>query len=77
MLVKERKMAEFDAYIPMDRRQALHRGESLPPRTTGAALFADVFGFTPLTGALVAELGSKRGAEGRKFCGISIRSMRL
>ena len=29
----------------------------------GAALFADISGFTPLTEALAAELGSQRGAE--------------
>ena len=32
-------------------------------RTTGAALFADVSGFTALTGTLMRELGQKRGAE--------------
>ncbi len=51
------------AYVPMDRRRALARGESLPERTTGSALFADVSGFTPLTEALVRELGPQRGAE--------------
>jgi predicted ATPase/class 3 adenylate cyclase len=47
----------------MDRRQALARGDSLPDRTTGAALFADISGFTPLTEALANELGPRRGAE--------------
>jgi class 3 adenylate cyclase len=50
-------------YIPMDRRLALARGASLPDRTHGAALFADISGFTPLTEALVRELGKQRGAE--------------
>ncbi len=50
-------------YIPMDRRQALVRGETLPDRTHGAALFADISGFTPLTAALSHELGRARGAE--------------
>jgi class 3 adenylate cyclase len=50
-------------YIPMDRRQALARGVTLPDRTRGAALFADISGFTPLTEALVHELGRQRGAE--------------
>ena len=50
-------------YIPMDRRQAMARGESLPDRTEGAALFADISGFTPLTEALAQELGARRGAE--------------
>ncbi len=51
------------AYIPLDRRAALVRGETLPDRTTGAALFADISGFTPLTDALVHALGARRGAE--------------
>ncbi len=51
------------AYVPVDRRLALERGTPLPERTVGAALFADLSGFTPLTEALAAELGPKRGAE--------------
>ncbi len=56
-------MELLSAYIPMDRRQALARGESLPDRTSGAALFADISGFTPLTEALLKELGPRRGAD--------------
>ena len=52
-----------DAYIPGDRRRALARGESLPDRVRGAALFADISGFTPLTEALASELGSQRASE--------------
>lgn len=51
------------AYLPMDRRQALARQDNLPDRTQGAALFADIAGFTPLTETLVQELGAQRGAE--------------
>lgn len=51
------------AYIPVDRALALARGETLPERSQGAALFADISGFTPLTEALALELGPKRGAE--------------
>ncbi|MFN8489929.1 MAG: tetratricopeptide repeat protein [Caldilineaceae bacterium] len=51
------------AYIPMDRRHTLARGTTLPDRTQGAALFADISGFTQLTEALVRELGPQRGAE--------------
>ncbi len=47
----------------MDRRQALAYGKSLPERTQGAALFADISGFTPLTEALARELGPQRGSE--------------
>jgi predicted ATPase/class 3 adenylate cyclase len=50
-------------YIPMDRRIALAEGRELPERTRGAALFADISGFTPLTEMLAQVLGPKRGAE--------------
>ncbi|MET0693574.1 MAG: adenylate/guanylate cyclase domain-containing protein, partial [Propionibacteriaceae bacterium] len=52
-----------EAYIAGDRRRALAAGRELPDRVHGAALFADISGFTPLTEALVAELGAQRGAE--------------
>ena len=47
----------------MDRRLALAEGNSLPDRVHGAALFADISGFTPLTEALARELGPRRGSE--------------
>jgi class 3 adenylate cyclase len=50
-------------YLPQDRRLALVRGEALPEHTRGAALFADIAGFTPLTEALERALGHRRGAE--------------
>ena len=56
-------MDSLHAFIPMDRRLAMARGESLPDRTNGAVLFADVSGFTPLTAELAQELGVQRGAE--------------
>jgi len=60
----KRALAEpLSVYIPMDRRQALVRGESLAERVSGAALFADISGFTPLGEALAADLGRQRGAE--------------
>jgi len=49
--------------LPQDRRQALATGSELPARTHGAALFADIAGFTPLTEALDRALGARRGAE--------------
>ncbi len=58
--------AAFDnpeAYIARDRRRALASGVELPDRVFGAALFADISGFTPLTEALADELGPQRGAE--------------
>ncbi len=50
-------------YLPQDRLRALARGESLPDRTNGSALFADVSGFTPLTDKLTRDLGTRRGIE--------------
>ena len=38
-----------DVYIPIDRRYALVQDAALPDRTNGAALSADISGFTPLT----------------------------
>ncbi len=52
-----------DAFIPEDRRVALAAGSELPARAEGAALFADISGFTPLTEALARQLGARRGAE--------------
>ena len=56
-------MEILTAYLPMDRRQSLATGESLPETMNGAGLFADISGFTPLTEALVNTLGPQRGAE--------------
>ena len=56
-------MESLAAYIPTDRRHALARGVDLPDHATGAALFADISGFTPLTEAIVQALGPQRGAE--------------
>jgi adenylate cyclase len=50
-------------YLPQDRYQALLKGESLPEVAQGAALFADISGFTTLTEQLSKELGTRRGAE--------------
>ncbi len=50
-------------YIPTDRQFAIARGVDLPDHTTGAALFADISGFTLLTDRIVRALGPQRGAE--------------
>jgi class 3 adenylate cyclase len=50
-------------YLAIDRRIALARGETLPERTYGAALFADISGFTPFAESLAQTLGAARGAE--------------
>src|SRR6185436_7104376 len=56
-------MEALEIYIPRDRRNAVAQGEALPDRTSGAALFADISGFTPLTEALTRTLGPRRGSE--------------
>lgn len=55
--------ATVAVFIPMDRRQALAQGLTLPPETLGSALFADISGFTALTEQLAIDLGLQRGAE--------------
>src|SRR5215813_14005002 len=56
-------MENLASFIPMDRRQAMAQGRVLADRSEGAALFADISGFTPLTEALVRKYGPLRGAE--------------
>ncbi len=53
----------LSAYLPIDRRHALKTGATLPDRSVGAVLFADISGFTALTATLAHELGPRRGAE--------------
>ena len=50
-------------YLPQDRLRAISRNETLPDRTSGSALFADISGFTALTESLRKALGARQGAE--------------
>ncbi|MFO7662908.1 MAG: hypothetical protein R6X18_09990, partial [Chloroflexota bacterium] len=56
-------MSLYSAYLPRDRRAALLHNRDLPDRVNGAALLADLSGFTQLTTILADELGPRRGAE--------------
>ncbi len=56
-------MQQLSAYVPQDRLRALALGTRMPNRTSGAALFADISGFTPLTEALTQQDGPRRGIE--------------
>ncbi len=56
-------MSALGAYLPEDRLRALERGKTLPDRTQGSALFADISGFTPLAEQLTQQLGARRGNE--------------
>lgn len=51
------------AYLPQDRLRAIANGVSLPDRTSGSALFADIAGFTALTESLREKFGARQGAE--------------
>jgi adenylate cyclase len=61
-------MDRASVYIPMDRRLALGHGEELPEQVRGAALLADISGFTLLTDALVQALGPRRAGEELTRC---------
>ena len=50
-------------YLPQDRLRAIANGNSLPDRTSGSALFADISGFTALTESLREKFGARQGAE--------------
>lgn len=56
-------MNTLHTYLPQDRQRALALGQPLPGSAAGAALFADISGFTPLTEALTQQLGPRRGIE--------------
>ena len=56
-------MSALSVYLAEDRLHALAYGETLPDRTHGAALFADVSGFTSLTESLTQRFGARRGIE--------------
>jgi len=53
----------FLVYLPQDRLHALASNATLPDRTSGSALFADISGFTAFTEGLRNALGPRRGAE--------------
>ena len=53
----------LSAYIPIDRQHAMASSQPLPAQANGAALFADISGFTPLAEALIREMGAQRGPE--------------
>src|SRR5438552_1116835 len=55
-------MEPLSAYIPQDRRRTLASGAALPDRMVGAALFADISGFTPLTEALAGTTVARMAA---------------
>lgn len=56
-------MEEQFVYVPEDRRYAIVNCQELSIASSGAALFGDISGFTPLAEILVTELGYQKGAE--------------
>jgi adenylate cyclase len=51
------------AYLPPDRAEAVLGGAPLPDADTGAVLFSDISGFTPLTEAVIKRYGPRQGGE--------------
>ena len=51
------------AFLPADRRAALARHRTLPERSHGAVLYADISGFTALSRRLSEEFGLRRGVD--------------
>ncbi len=51
------------SFLAQEQRLALSRNQALPELAHGAALFADITGFTPLTRAFTGDLGATLGAE--------------
>ncbi len=62
-LPNEQVVDDPRSYIAEARRRALTEGREIGDTVTGAGLFADISGFTPLTEGLATALGPKRGAE--------------
>jgi len=56
-------MTTLHIYLPQDRLHALACGGTLPERTSGSALFADISGSTALTEGMRQALGLRRGAN--------------
>lgn len=51
------------AYLPPDRAESVLDGTKLPAVASGSVLFSDISGFTPLTEAVIARFGPRRGGE--------------
>jgi hypothetical protein len=62
-IIRKGSGANLNAFIPVNRLQALTLGLTLPETTYGTILVADISGFTPLTEAFVRARGTRRGAE--------------
>jgi adenylate cyclase len=62
-ITKDKTNINLSSYLPQDRLRALANNTSLPDRTSGSALFADISGFTALTESLQREYGARRGSE--------------
>lgn len=54
---------QASVYLPVEWRYALAHDEVLPQNAEGAALIADISGFTSLADALVKAFGMRQGAE--------------
>jgi|GEM_PF-374546 len=59
----ERDISFLQTFLSRGRCQALATGQALPKTASGACLFADISGFTPLAEALRKSLQPRQGAE--------------
>jgi len=57
------KLLTLHTYIPQDRLRAIANDVSMPDRSSGSVMFADISGFTALTESLRKSLGARQGAE--------------
>jgi len=55
--------AFLQTFLPRTRCRALATQQPIPSQVSGACLFADISGFTPLTESLGSSLGAQQGAE--------------
>lgn len=56
-------MHRLQTYLPQDRLRALAVGRTLPDRTLGSAIFADISGFTLLTEKFTQMFGARKGVD--------------
>jgi class 3 adenylate cyclase len=63
LMAKSDILTQAITHIPEELRYALFKGEILPEHAEGAALFADISGYTPMSEALSRAYGPRQGAE--------------
>ncbi len=62
-MVDDPIIGQLLSYLAPDRAEAILNASPFPENQTGAVLFSDISGFTPLTEAVIARYGPRRGGE--------------